>query len=494
MIGRKSILALFSLLVAQICNGIVYFFAVNKFLPLQFGYYQVASSIIVIFGLLSTLGFADAHVKIIAENKNINEMFTTFVIIKIILVIFSIFVTSSIVFFQLKNGLISNDIEQLWVIIIVGLTNLFMGISSIYELSFRGSLKFAKLEFPIVVGTISAAFFSLISILIFENFLLYLFGNFLSNSIILVLYIKFRKDFHLTHINFSYIKRYLLLSIPFLIPVILLSLRRSLGPLLFLQFFDEELLGVYSVITSFFGMLILLEKSLTFALIPNFTKLVLTQNLQKLKKSIYLYSKYMIILNGITIIAGIIFAEVFLKYVLGEFYFEKGLLFFYAYLLILLVYPLKTPYTSLIIATEKLHIYLVMETLLFVLSLISWMLFLPTLNIIGIELGVWIGHIPNIIIARLYCAKHFCVDKLRKQEFWNLGMLLILIFFSFILTSMQIPLILAVLTFIIISGCYLVFLFLTKIMGKKDIKYILDNINPKKMINYIQEEVFNNKK
>ncbi len=493
MIGRKSILALFSHLVVQICNGIVFFFAVNKFLPFQFGYYQVASSIIAIFGLFSTLGFADAHVKIIAENKNLNEVFTTYIIIKIVLIIFSIFITLCLVFFLMKNSLISNDEEQLWILLIFGINNLFIALSSIYELSFRGTLKFAKLEIPLIIGIISGVFFSLISILIFENFLLYLCGNILSNSIILIFYIKFGKDFHFTRVKFSHIKRYLFLSIPFLIPIILLSLRRFLGPLLFLQYFDEELLGVYSVITSFFSMLVFLEKSFTFILVPNFTKLISTQSLQKIKNSIYLFSKYMVMINGITIIAGIIFAEIFLKYILGEFYFEKGLFFFYAYLLTLLVFPLKTPYTSLIIATEKLKIYIAMQIFSFVLSLISWIFFLPQLNIIGIEFGGWIAFIPNIIITRLYCVKHFNVDKLQKQEFWNLFMLFILIFISFFVASQQIPLIFAVLTFLIISGCYLGFLLSAKMIDKKDIKYILDTINPKKMIDYIQEEAFNNK-
>ena len=493
MIGRKSLLVLFSYLIVQICNGIVYFFAVKKFLPLQFGYYQVASSIIAIFSLLSTLGFADAHVKIIAENKNLNEAFTTYVIIKIVLTIFSTFITLCIVFFQVTSGLISNDKDQLWVILIVGITNLFITISSIYELSFRGTLKFAKLAFPVMIGTISGTIFSLISILIFENFLLYLCGNILSNSIILILYINFRKNFHFTDINFSHIKRYLFLSIAFLIPIILLTLRRNLGPLLFLNYFDEELLGVYSVITSFFGILVLLEKSFTFVLIPSFTKLISNQNLKTLKNSIYLFSKYMIIINGIIIITGIIFAEVFLKYILGQFYFEKGLFFFYFYLLTLLNIPLIAPHSSLIIATEKMKMYLAMQILPFVFSWISWIFLLPQFNIIGIELGGWIAIIPNIIITRIYCTKHFGIDKLRKQEFWNLFMLFVLIFISFIVASKQIPLIFTVLAYIIITGCYLIFLFSAKIMHKKDIKYILDNINPKKMISYIQEEAFENK-
>ncbi|KKN17499.1 hypothetical protein LCGC14_0965240 [marine sediment metagenome] len=493
MIGRKSFLALISHIVVQICNGIVYFTAVKKFLPLQFGYYQIAGSIILIFSLLSTLGFADTHVKIIAEKKNIDEAFTTYAIIKIIIIIFSAFITSFIVFFQATNGLISNDKEQLWIILIVGISNLFIAISSIYNLSFRGTLKFAKLELPIMIGTICGAIFSLISILIFENFLLYLISLVLTNVIILILYINFGKSFHFTHINFSLIKRYLFLSIPFLIPILLLNLRKSLGPLLFLQFFDEELLGVYSIITSFFSMLVILEKSFIFVLVPSFTQLISDQNSKKLKDSINLFSKYMLIINGIVIIAGVIFAEVFLKYILGQFYFEKGLFFFYGSLLTLLIFPLMIPYSALIIATEKMKMYITVEILFFVFSLISWIFFIPQFNIVGIELGAWIALIPNIIILRLYCIKHFSVDKLKKHEFWNVFMIFILIFFSLFASSKQLPFFFNVLTFLIIIGCYIVFLLFAKIIDKRDIRYILDNINPKKMINYIQEETMNDK-
>ncbi len=494
MIGRKSFLALISHLIVQICNGIVYFIAVKKFLPLQFGYYQVASSIIIIFNLLSTLGFANTHIKIIAENKNIDEAFTAYFIIKIILIIFSLFIVSGIIFLQISNSLISNEKEQFWIILIIGVSNLFIALSSIYQLSFRGTLKFAKLELPIMIGTISGTIFSLISILIFENFLLYLIGSVLTSIIVLILYINFGKSFHLTHVNFSYIKKYLFLSIPFLIPILLLNLRKSLGPLLFLQYFDEELLGVYSVITIFFSMIIILEKSFTFMLVPRFTRLILDQNTQKLKNSIHLFSKYMLIINGIVIIAGVIFAKVFLDYILGRFYFEKGLFFFYGCLLSLLIFPLKNPYSALIIAAGRMKMYATIEILPFVFSLISWIFFIPLFNIVGIELGAWIALIPNIMIFRLYCIKQFNVDKLKKHEFWNVFMLFILIFISFFVSSMQIPLIFNVLTFLIIIGCYLVFLLSVKIIDKKDIRYILDNINLKKMIKYIKEETMNDKK
>ena len=138
-------------------------------------------------------------------------------------------------------------------------------------------------------------------------------------------------------------------------------------------------------------------------------------------------------------------------------------------------------------------IYIFMEILTFTFSLICWIFFFPLLNIIGIELGRWIALIPNIIIIRIYCAKYFSVDKLCKQEFWNLFIVFILIFISFFVVSMQIPMIFMILIFIIISGSYIVFLFSTRIIQKKDIKYILDNINPKKMIKYIQEETLNHK-
>ena len=81
------------------------------------------------------------------------------------------------IFLQIANGLINNNEEQLWIILLFGINYLFMSISSIYQLSFRGTLKLAKLGIPSVIGTICGAIFSLISIFIFENFLLYLGSN-----------------------------------------------------------------------------------------------------------------------------------------------------------------------------------------------------------------------------------------------------------------------------------------------------------------------------
>ena len=79
-----------------------------------------------------------------------------------------------------------------------------------------------------------------------------------------------------------------------------------------MQHFDEEALGVYFVIFSFFTMIVTLQKTFQILLIPNFISLLKNNDIKNLKKSIRLFGKYMTIMNSLLIVTGIIFGEFFL--------------------------------------------------------------------------------------------------------------------------------------------------------------------------------------
>jgi O-antigen/teichoic acid export membrane protein len=275
----------------------------------------------------------------------------------------------------------------------------------------------------------------------------------------------------------------------FLIPIILNTLIINLGPLIFLEYFNEELLGIYSVITGFIMLIKDIESNFHLLLIPNYVNLLSNDKYEQLNTSIKVFEKYMTILNGLIIIGGIIFAEFFITNFMGDIYYDKGRYLFYGTLLSLIIFPLLVPYLSLLITKEKLKFYSVIAFSNFIFSLISWIFFIPYFNIIGIELGSWIFLIPQILITRFYCVKNFGIEKLQNRDIKHLFFLFILIIFCFIITFSQIQFFFLIVIFIIITGVYIIFLFSTHILEKKDIYYLLEILNPKKMRSYIRNEI-----
>ncbi len=487
--GRKSILILISEIIIRLLHAITFFVAVNSFSPIYFGYQKVAYSLMALFIFISTLGFLQAHNIIMAEKGNRDDAFTIFFLIKVILTI----IASIITFFIILNLINDRDFfyfntEQIWVIIIVFFELFLDSFNQIYTRSFLSKMNIAKMQIPILISTIIGSFFSIVVILIFQNFYLYLIGTIVAYSIKLIVSIYFGRIFHFSKINRNLLKRYIYLSLILLLPVILDTLCVNLGPFFFLLHFNEEALGVYFVIFTFFTMIVTLQKIFQILLIPNFISLLRNNDIKNLKKSIRLFGKYMTIMNCIFIVTGIIFGEFFLKTFFGLIYYEQGLYFFYGCLLFIMRFALLDPYSSVLIASNQLKVFTSLKILKFIFALVSWIFFIPYFSIIGIELGNWIFLIPNIVIIRIYSHKKNGIGNVDNKELIHYSVLVILIIICFFIASLNLDVLLSGVIFLIIIGLYIIFLFTAKIFTRKDIDYIFDIINPKKMITYIRDE------
>ncbi|MCP6719122.1 MAG: oligosaccharide flippase family protein [Patescibacteria group bacterium] len=487
--GRKSILILISEIIIRLLHAMTFFLAVNSFSPIFFGYQKVALSLMALFIFISTLGFLQAHNIIMAEKGNQDDAFTIYFLIKVILTIIASIITFIIILNLINDKNFSYfNTEQIWVIIIIFFELFLDSFNQIYTRSFLSKMEIAKMQIPIIISTIIGKFFSIAVIFIFQNFYIYLIGTIITYSIKLIFSIYLGRIFHFSKINRKLLKRYIYLSIIFLLPVILDTLSTNLGPLFFLQYFDEEALGVYFVIFTFFTMIVTLQKTFQILLIPNFINLLTNNDVENLKKSIRLFGKYMTIMNSLIIVTGIIFGEFFLKNFFGIIYYEQGLYFYYGCLLFTMRFALLDPYSSVLIASNQLKLFTFLKTLNFVSALVSWIFFIPIFGIIGIELGNWIFLIPNIIIIRIYSHKKNGIGNIDIKELMHYSVSVILFIICFFITSLNLGLLLSGLILLIIVGLYVMFLFKAKLFTRKDIEYIFDIINPKKMINYIRDE------
>ncbi|QEE16036.1 lipopolysaccharide biosynthesis protein [Promethearchaeum syntrophicum] len=491
MIGRKSLFIFISRTISRLFEGIIYLIAVSKFTPILFGYQQIALSFMGFFSLFSILGLETPHLKIMTDQTrfNKNEAFSTFLVIEICLITISAIIIFITFAFQLNSGLISNILELKYIFIIVFIQFLLRSFNLVFELSYRSQMNVVRTEIPFIIGHFIFFLSSLISILFLKNFILFLICYVLIELIRLIFFLFSKRSFHFTQFKFNIFKQYIKLNLIFMIPLIINTLITNLGIFFFLKSYSEELLGIYSVISMIFLVIQSLEQAFRSLLIPNFTNLLEKNDLTRIRESINLFEKYMTILNGFLILGGIFFAEIFISKLLGNIYFEKGGLFFFGCLLSLLSFPLIVPYYPLLIVTEKFKLYNLLAVLSFLFSLISWIFFIPIFDIVGINLGLWLAFFPVTIILRVYCQKHFGVGKIGKKQIFHLILLVFLFIIAFYCSTLNLSFFLTIVILVAVLTIYFIFLLIAKILTKKDLRFFLDILNPKKMMDHIK---FNN--
>ena len=491
MLGRKTLLSVISLIFLRFLQGIILILAVNQFLPIEFGYMKVAQSLLAFFIFFSDLSLSTVHLKLMAEEKEKSVAFSTSFFLKILLIIISSITFIFIIIFLLNNNLITNNLQQISIIAVVFIDRFVFTILMVYNSSFQATLKIAKKELATIIGQIFGFIFSLISILVFNSFILFLSCTIISNMFSLLLSIYYGREFKLTKIKKDLLIKYLKLDLVFLLPFFLSVLINNLGPLLFLQYYNEELLGVYNIITSFFLMITGIEIILRSLLIPSFSLLYKDNKLDEIRKSINLFEKYTAILNGVIIVIGIMFGDYILKILFGQIYFEKGLFLYFGYLISLIGFSIFGPYSPLIIASEKFKVYTGNLFISLIFTIFSWVFLFPFLGILAINLGTWISIIPQTIFIRYYCFKYFKTGKSKLNNSLNLVVIFSMIFVSFYFFSLNFSFLLRIFFSLFILISYLGFLISTKLLTRNDFTYFINIINPKKMLDYIKEETLN---
>jgi O-antigen/teichoic acid export membrane protein len=485
MLGRKTLFVFFIHLILQIIDGLSYLFAVKTFSTTNFGYQQAALSIIAFFKIISMLSFNTANIKIMSQNENSDKNFTHYMIMKIFLITLAFFITLLIFRIQVMINVLDDSMQQEVIFIILFITNILNSISDIFSSAFIALQKVVKMQIPILFGSLIGSLFSFTSIFVFKNFIIYISGNLIKFAIILFIYMFFTREFKFKKLDFKLLKTYFFVSFILYIPVIFNLLSHNLGVLIFLNYYPENLLGIYYVFIMLFDMIIGVELTLKVLLIPNFSSYIRTKKINRIRKSIKLFQKYILVLNTFLIIFGIIFSEYLIKTFLGITYFSQGSDLYYLLLLSLLIFPLKEGYFNLIIANDNIKFFLIIALGNFVFSILSWIFLIPSIDIIAIKLGIWLFSVPTIILLRYKSYKEFKIGKLDKEELMCFSLILCTIFFSFLITNFIVNFLLKIIFFIIVSAFFIGSLFILRIFTSNDLEYLKDVFNPKKMINLI---------
>ncbi|UYP48061.1 hypothetical protein NEF87_004346 [Candidatus Lokiarchaeum ossiferum] len=487
MAAKDSILILISKYFSQIISVGIFFFAVKKFSPESFAFLSIAVSIFAFFNFFSDLSFQTAHLKKTSEQKlETNIYFSTYLILKLVLIIVTSIGIYFVLDYQIENEIISNNPIQIQILEIYFISSFLQSLNFVFSTTLQAQLKIVKMQIPTFINSLILGTFKAYAIFIAESFFLYCLSIIIANFISLLFYIYYLKDIKLTKPSKSLLKDYLKISIPLLIPSLISISIQNLGPFIFLQHYDESILGVYYVIQNILRILFLIQQSLSSLFLPSFSSLIAKNNHEQLKFKVQLFERYMMIFWGLMLIGAFILAPLFIKVFFGEFYYIHGTKFLLFSIFTLFSWGLWNPYGTILIASGRNKLVLVFGLVGLFFTIISWLFLIPTLGLIGLSIGPNLGYIVSIPVGRYYVNKDFNFGNISKIStqliFINLSFLAISIIINNLIGENIVLLI--ILTIFTVIGYFLVLIFM-KLVNKNDYLFVMETINPKKFMKYV---------
>lgn len=471
MLAFKSLIIFITNLISSFLGIVVYFFAVKKYTPFNFGLLQVSTSLLAFFLFFSDLNFTTTHVKLMAEEKYTkNEYFTTYLALKVSFIVLMIFIFIIIILIQFDSGYLSNTSLQINIIIILFIDYIIKSLNLVYSSSFQAKLRIKQMQIPILISALVKNIFQLVLLFISKDFIFYVIGLLIGDALIFILYIFLGRDFKIIAANKLLFKEYFNFGWALMLSQTINVFIINIGPMIFKSYYGESILGVFQVLNSALLVFILLQSAFRALLIPNYSFLIAKKKFKQINQEIILYERYMVTIVGVLIISVFISGPMLILEIFGPFYLEHGLSYLYLSIIFSISWGLLGPYLSLVVASGNSFLLLLGSISSLIFSIFSWVFIIPLFGIIGIQMGIWMGAIFGIILYRTYLIKKYKFGKFNKTIIKLLLTICIFALISFVfqkfITRYAIfPSLMANLGFI---SVYIGILFLLKILTKED--------------------------
>ncbi|MGC8662963.1 MAG: oligosaccharide flippase family protein [Thermoplasmata archaeon] len=507
MLGRKSLLLVAQNLLTGLIGyiGLLY---VLRYAGLEpYGVLQFSLSFLGLFSFILDLGFSTANIKRISEGMDFEYAITTYFIIKIILaIIFVVIVISSIEFWELFFGghfqtpyeeydffiLIPYYILQSFVVYYQSIFNALtkaaiISVPRIIEATFRNFMYIVTSYF-IATSLVNKNEYSLIMALIMV----------ITYSIYVLMFMYYGRNWKFKRPTREHFRKYSQFAIPVSVSVILGAVSANVSNVILQYFWGPYYVGAYSGILTIVAFVNSTAGSLVAFLYPVLSSLHSNNKKGEYSNLILLAEKYI----SMAILPIIVFMIIFSKQIVNLW--TAQLIAFNSILIILslmaFVNSINSPYSTHFNASGNPKFLMYMSFISFSIIIFFDIIFIPRyfldrqlfgFSALGAALSNFISALVIMIIIRIYTYREEGIFG-NKNILYQIGTGIITGIIIFYLRYFNFPtypwwslLIWLVLTFLIFFG---ISLFL-RIISKEDIKYIIEILNPDKMVKYIKEEI-----
>ena len=498
MIGRKVILQIITRLLSSALAFIALFFISRYFEPDVYGTIIWSLSFVAIFNVISDLGLNSAHVKRVSEGLDINDCLSTFLVGKLfltglmaVLVLSSLFVWISL----LGNQLPESSMEIVFIFV---LFYVMVDLAQIAIMTFDARLQTAKSQ-------LSYFFDPLIRV----PFVIIIAVNGLSDVHLAYAYLLGATGFAIASLlilsrdNISWkrpnlFRSYLSFAFPISTIIIMGTLATNVDKLLLGIFWSADMVGFYAMPQGILAIFGIIGAAVTTLAFPAFSKLHSEKNLEAVRKGTVDAERYISMITLPAIIVIVIFPLEVATVLLGPNYADAaGPLRFLSISVFLVL--LNGIYSSQINALNRpeLNARIVFISLIVVVILLF--VLVPE-NIMGTNL-LGMAATGAAIANMSYFVTQFISYRITTQRLTGAGFNTELI--KHVLAGIVSGISVIILSQIMVLnswitligyglGSWAIFAFIIYLLGglsRKDIAYVMEVINPRKMLRYINDEL-----
>ena len=464
------------------------------------GIWALVNSIVNLSFIFSDIGLIPIHYQY-SEKKNYDKYFGSFLMLKILLIIFNI-----------NTTLILITILRLWkyaylnIIFLLLISNIITSFLSIFTYHLKGKLKIFKVEMPLLTVTFLLNIFKLyiafnitfINNPLYHLGLIFVIFNFIHLLIIIIIGLK---DFSLNKPKKLYLIEYLKDVKPLIIVNILTVIVTNVGNVILAFSYDNESLAYFYLVNGYILPVIsILALSMVSLWIPLYSKHFRDNTLILIKNLTHKTEKY---------ISIIILCIILFIYVTGDNLFSlflpkylNSLPILYFLLFYVFFEGLNRNHTALLIAGKNQKLCALLVIINKSLKLILFFILIPKafLNLKLFGLGS-IGYalalvIPESILTIMLYYVSYKKFKIKPQKslFYQLIIfflsLFLTLFFEFFLINNFIlnEISVLIIIFFVALGLFVGMLFIFKILTRDDLNFILSIFKVKNYLKSMREE------
>jgi O-antigen/teichoic acid export membrane protein len=461
-----------------------------------YGTVVAAMALVATFNAVADLGFSSAHVKRISEGCDPNECISTFAFIKIVLTSFMVVLTLSSIFIWtsvLGNTISGTSMDVIYIFI---LYQVLYDISGIATATFQAKMEMAKLPLVTMIDPIIRVplviFICLNSMGVLELSFTYLFGAIA--VLIASLYLIFREKIKWTRPTL--LRSYYTFALPLLLITIISTVSGSADKLLITFFWNKDDVALYAAPAVFLGVFATMSTAISTLTFPSFSKLHKEGNLREIRELTKGAERYIVMFGLPITILILMYPFNISEILLDQKYRESGKAIGIM-VVTTFITMINAVHASQIVAVGRPDISARITIITVLINIGLMLAFIPAygfgLSFVGAAIALLIGNIIGFFIVRfaVYRLTGTCPDKrlvlhllaglLSATALYVLGM--VLPFDGWIPLAVY-----GTLAF----ASYLGALVLLKEFTRKDLDFLLDIMNIRKMLVYIKEELSNN--
>lgn len=501
MIARKSTVIILILII----NGIIGYAGLKiialYMTPEEYGVVGFAFGFVALFSIVGNLGFNSAHVKRISEGKDLATCISTFCATKTflagllaVLTILSVFVWK----YLLGRGFESSLHEQAIYVMLV--YYILSTLSQSFTSTFYAKRESAKAQIPLLVYTImrvlATVFVALNDLGVLALAYTYVFGELFQFS----LAFYFMRGYPIGKPSLAYLKSYTSFAFPLALATASSFIMTNIDKVIIQLFWSSQQVGEYFAVFNLSRFLLNFSAAVSLLLLPTVSQLHSKGNINKIRELVSNSERYLSMIIFPIIVMMVVLAQPIIHILLSDKYFPAipilQILPFFALLEIL-----SGPYQSQLQGMNMPNVIRDRMIIMVIVNVILNIILIPTdIKSLGIQLAglgptgaaiaTVVAYFIGFVTTRVFAMKKIGIKgnfKVLIHGFAATVMGIVLYLFSqqyYIGRWFQ-------LAAICLFGfaIYFIILFIIKEFKKDDFYFFFDNLNIKKMIMYLKDEI-----